>query len=170
MPCIASSRTAGEHTFETGIEKKRRDCHRVHDVVERQCSMSTSQHDLEIASEHNPPPQPVRKDKKWRPHPRPRAQTKRGPPRPYRRIPVETLNTRIAKLTARIDRARKQHEETRTLLIKYVHERAYRTKEALEQTTSGNTHEKDQPAQKPAQDSVPADSLEGVPPPLDPIP
>lgn len=129
--------------------------------------MSTTQHDLELASEHDPPPQPVRKDKKWRPHPRPRAQTKRGPPRPYRRLPAETLNLRITKLTARIDRARKQHEDTRTLLIRYVHERAYRTKEALELAAAG-TGPADKDASTPGkqEEEVP----EGVPPPLEPMP
>lgn len=122
--------------------------------------MSTTVHDLELASEHNPPPQPVRKDKKWRTHPRPRAQTKRGPPRPYRRVPDETLNTRLTKLTTRLDRARKQHEETRALLIKYTHERAYRTKEALESAaaaTDAQAESKQPEAPLPEPDPLPAD-------------
>lgn len=92
---------------------------------------TTGDHDLALATELNPPPAPVRKDKKWRRHPRPNALTKRGPPRPYRRLEVEVLDTRISKLTARLDRAKKQHEEARTLLIRYTHERFYRTQEAV---------------------------------------
>jgi len=90
---------------------------------------TTTEHDLALASELNPPPQPVRKDKKWRKHPRPAAKTKRGPPRPYRRLEEEVLNNRITKLTARMDKAKTQHEETRALLLRYTHERAYRAQE-----------------------------------------
>ena len=92
---------------------------------------TTGDHDLALATELNPPPAPVRKDKKWRRHPRTGAQTKRGPPRPYRRLAPEILDTRITKLTARLDRAKKQHEEARTLLVRYTHERFYRTQEAV---------------------------------------
>jgi len=91
--------------------------------------MPTTEHDLALASELNPPPQPVKKDKKWRRHPRPAAKTKRGPPRPYRRLEEEVLGNRISKLTARMDKAKTQHEETRVLLLRYTHERAYRAQD-----------------------------------------
>ncbi len=86
---------------------------------------------VDVSTELEPPPEPKRKDKKWRRHPRPGAQTKRGPPRPYRRLPEETLGTRIKKLTERMEKARKQHEDTRLILTKYSHERTYRLREAL---------------------------------------
>jgi hypothetical protein len=70
--------------------------------------MSTTEHDLALATEMQPPPEPKRRDKKWRTHPRPNSLTRRGPPRPYKRLPEDVLNTRISKLTARLDRAKKQ--------------------------------------------------------------
>jgi len=91
--------------------------------------MPTTEHDLALAAELNPPPQPVRKDKKFRKHPRPSAKTKRGPPRPYRRLEEGVLNNRITKLTARMDKAKAQHEEARALLLRYTHERAYRAQD-----------------------------------------
>jgi hypothetical protein len=93
--------------------------------------MPTTDHDLALASELDPPPQPVKKDKKWRKHPRPGAQKKRGPPRPYRRLEEEVLNGRITKLTARMDKAKAQHEEAQQLLLRYTHERAYRAQDKL---------------------------------------
>jgi hypothetical protein len=70
--------------------------------------------DIELASETlPPPPEPKKKDKRWRqPHPRAGAQTKRGPPRPYRRVPGELLDTRVAKMTKRIERLKKQVGKT----------------------------------------------------------
>jgi hypothetical protein len=61
-----------------------------------------------IEAELPPPTEPKRKDKKWRPHPREGAQTRRGPPRPYRRVAEDVLSTRIQKLTTRMERAKKQ--------------------------------------------------------------
>ncbi len=85
-----------------------------------------------LSSTELPPPQePKRKDKKWRPHPRKGALTRRGPPRPYRRVPEEVLHTRIQKLTTRMERAKGQHESARALLTKYSHEKTYRLREAL---------------------------------------
>lgn len=86
---------------------------------------------VEVSAELEPPPEPKRRDKKWRKHPRPGAQTKRGPPRPYRRISEETLNLRIKKLTDRMEKVRKQHEDARLILTKYSHEKTYRLREAL---------------------------------------
>ena len=54
------------------------------------------------------PEEPKRKDKKWRTHPRKGALTRRGPPRPYRRLAEETLHVRIQKLTTRLERAKSQ--------------------------------------------------------------
>jgi hypothetical protein len=86
---------------------------------------------VEVSAELEPPPEPKRRDKKWRKHPRPGAQTRRGPPRPYRRLPEETLGVRIKKLTDRMEKTRKQHEDARLILTKYSHERTYRLREAL---------------------------------------
>lgn len=86
---------------------------------------------VDISTEIEPPPEPKRKDKKWRKHPRPGALTKRGPARPYRRLPEETLHLRIKKLTERMTKARKQHEDARVILTKYSHERTYRSREVL---------------------------------------
>jgi hypothetical protein len=61
-----------------------------------------------IAAELPPPPEKKRKDKKWRQHPRPGALSKRGPPRPHRRLTEEVLSGRIRKLTARLEHAREQ--------------------------------------------------------------
>lgn len=61
-----------------------------------------------IATELPPPPEPKRKDKKWRQHPRPGALSKRGPPRPHRRLTEEVLSSRIRKLTARLEHAKEQ--------------------------------------------------------------
>jgi hypothetical protein len=78
---------------------------------------STAEQDLvAITSELPPPAEPKRKDKKWRTHPRKGALTKRGPPRPYRRLPEETLLARIQKLTARLERAKTQVGPLRRML------------------------------------------------------
>lgn len=121
-----------------------------------------------ITAELPPPTEPKRKDKKWRPHPRPKALTKRGPPRPHRRLPEETLASRIQKLTARMERARQQvglpcfffcsvapivpdcvvvwqHEDARVLLTRYSHEKTYRLREALAPGTSEPPQPSDPP-------------------------
>lgn len=58
---------------------------------------------------------------------------KRGPPRPYRKVTDDVLCKRTERLTKRMERVKRQHESTRTLLTKYAHERFYRDKEALAQ-------------------------------------
>jgi hypothetical protein len=70
--------------------------------------MGDDQDIVAIGTELPPPTEPQRKDKKWRKHPRPGALTKRGPPRPYRRLPEDTLTSRIRKLTARMEHAKQQ--------------------------------------------------------------
>ena len=57
--------------------------------------MPDDQDTVAMSSELPPPTEPKRKDKKWRTHPRKGALTKRGPPRPYKRLPEETLQLRI---------------------------------------------------------------------------
>jgi hypothetical protein len=120
--------------------------------------MPTTEHDLALASELNPPPQPVRKDKKWRRNPRPGARTKRGPPRPYRRLEQAVLDNRITKLTARMDKAKAQHEETRDLLLRYTHERAYRQQDqaAKENAPEGEAQPQPAPPAEPTADAAPA--------------
>lgn len=88
--------------------------------------------ELAAATELPPPPEPKRKDKKWRPpHPRKGALTKRSPPRPHRRLADDLLRARIQKLTTRMERAKAQHDAARALLTKYSHEQTYRMREAL---------------------------------------
>lgn len=82
------------------------------------------------------PPVPARKPRSKRPLDTPRK--KRGPPRPYRKIAEDVLAKRIERLSKRIDRVKKQHESTRTLLTKYVHEKYYREKEAIEDDAPPN--------------------------------
>jgi len=67
-----------------------------------------SEMDLELSSEINPPTEVKRRDKKWRRHPRPGARTKRGPPRPHKRLSEDILKTRIGKLTSRVEKAKRQ--------------------------------------------------------------
>jgi hypothetical protein len=55
---------------------------------------------------------------------------KRGPARPYRKLGQDTLDTRIAKLQKRMDRARTQAGEAEGFLVKYAREQAFRTEEA----------------------------------------
>lgn len=113
---------------------------------------------LELSAELEPPPEPKSKAKRGR---RPdggrggKAKNKRGPARPHRRLAEELLTTRIKKLNDRLERARKQvlpparfipqewhaltwdpeegwqHEDTRRLLTKYLHESTYRLRETL---------------------------------------
>ena len=61
--------------------------------------------------------------------------TPRAPARPYRALPDEVLTSRTARLTARLEKAKKQHETTRLLLTKYAHERFYREKDAIQLAT-----------------------------------
>jgi hypothetical protein len=70
--------------------------------------MPDDQDTVAMSSELPPPTEPKRKDKKWRTHPRKGALTKRGPPRPYKRLPEETLQLRIQRLTTRLEKAKRQ--------------------------------------------------------------
>lgn len=80
---------------------------------------------------------------------------KRGPARPYRKVVAEVLHTRIERLTKRIERLRRQHEGTRTLLTKYAHEKYYREREAIAQ------QEAPEAEALPAEEPLP----EGIEPP-----
>ena len=75
---------------------------------QRRYSMPADHDIVAISAELPLPEDPKRKDKKWRAHPRKGAMTKRGPPRPYRRITEEILSIRIQKLTTRMERSKKQ--------------------------------------------------------------
>lgn len=70
--------------------------------------MPDDQDIVAMSSELPPPTAPERKDKKWRKHPRKGALTKRGPPRPYKRLPEEILHLRIQRLTTRLEKAKRQ--------------------------------------------------------------
>jgi hypothetical protein len=84
-----------------------------------------------INTEIDPPKQKQTKGKR---NPKSGAVEKklRNPPRPHRRLEDDVLAQRIAKLTERLNRTRKQHENTRLLLTKYAHERYFREKDALQ--------------------------------------
>lgn len=115
---------------------------------------------LALSAELEPPPEPKSKAKRGKGG-RPegtrggRSKNKRGPARPHRRLAEELLASRIKKLNDRLERARKQvlppirylpnechaliwdpvdgwqHEDTRRLLTKYLHESTYRLRETL---------------------------------------
>ena len=55
---------------------------------------------------------------------------KRGPARPYRKLEQEVLDSRITKLTKRLDRAKGQMEEAETFLKKYEREKGFRGPDA----------------------------------------
>jgi hypothetical protein len=56
---------------------------------------------------------------------------KRGPARPYRKLPQETLESRIKKLEKRIERTSAQAEEGRSFLSKYTREQGFRDAEPV---------------------------------------
>jgi hypothetical protein len=59
-----------------------------------------------------------------------KGERKRGPARPYRKLPQETLESRIKKLQKRIERTSAQAEEGRSFLVKYTREQSFRESEA----------------------------------------
>ena len=81
-----------------------------------------------IVSEIEPPPEGKKRKKN---PPMNKMVPKRGPARPYRKIPEDVLSARLKRLTDRIDKIKKQHESVRVLLTKYSHERFYRDKDAI---------------------------------------
>jgi hypothetical protein len=84
-----------------------------------------------MTTEIEPPPE-GKKSRKPRKKTAGPPRIKHGVVRPYRSLQADVLANRIAKLTTRLEKAKKQHEATRHLLTKYAHERFYRDKEALE--------------------------------------
>lgn len=57
---------------------------------------------------------------------------KRGPARPHRRLSKEVIDSRIAKLQKRLDRARAQIEDATRHVEGYQRERDFREKEEAE--------------------------------------
>jgi hypothetical protein len=55
---------------------------------------------------------------------------KRGPARPHRRLAAEVIDSRIAKLQKRLDRAKSQIEDAGRHVEGYLRERDFRDKEA----------------------------------------
>jgi hypothetical protein len=55
---------------------------------------------------------------------------KRGPARPYRKLPQSVLDNRITKLRKRIERTTAQAEEGKTFLEKYTREQGFRDKDS----------------------------------------
>lgn len=84
-----------------------------------------------MTTEIEPPPE-GKKPRKPRNKNAPPRVKHHGISRPYRSLPADVLAVRTAKLTTRLEKAKKQHESTRLLLTKYAHESFYRDKEALE--------------------------------------
>jgi len=57
--------------------------------------------------------------------------SKRPPARPYKKIEMSVLDARIAKLTTRVQKSKRQHECAQNLLSKYTQEMYFREKECL---------------------------------------
>jgi hypothetical protein len=74
------------------------------------------------------PPAPVKSRNKRKPA----AILRRGPPRPYKKLAAELLETRIKRLTDRLERVKRQHESARLQLTKYAHEQFYRERDAIQ--------------------------------------
>jgi len=55
-----------------------------------------------------------------------KSERKRGPARPYKKLPQETLLSRIQKLQKRIERTSAQAEDAKNFLSKYTREQAFR--------------------------------------------
>ena len=60
-----------------------------------------------------------------------KGERKRGPARPYRKLPQDTLESRIKKLEKRIERTSAQAEEGRSFLSKYTREQGFRDAEPV---------------------------------------
>lgn len=59
------------------------------------------------------------------------SHNKRPPARPYKKIERSVLDARIAKLTTRVQKSKRQHETAQGLLAKYTQEAYYREKECV---------------------------------------
>lgn len=80
-----------------------------------------------MATAIEPPEPPKSKAKRKPTHP-----LRRGPARPYRKLAQDLLQTRIKRLTERLERVKRQHESTRLQLTKYAHEQFYRERDAIQ--------------------------------------
>lgn len=69
-----------------------------------------SQMTAELTAELNAPPEPKSRQKRAKKDPATgqRVVGKRGPARPYRKLPDELLTLRVTKLTSRLERVKKQ--------------------------------------------------------------
>ncbi len=59
------------------------------------------------------------------------ALTKRGPPRPHKRLEDDVIASRIQKLTVRMDKAKAQHDEAKAFLLRYTYEQNWRLENLL---------------------------------------
>jgi hypothetical protein len=71
-----------------------------------------SEFNTEITAEMQPPAEQKPTKKRKNAEGKPAQGGKRGQPRPYRKLNDEILTTRISKLTARLERAKKQVRES----------------------------------------------------------
>ena len=124
-----TSKPAKEDKREPEIEKKDAD----EEIEKKDADEDEEKPDDEADDEEEDKP-----DKKKRGKParkgvakKSKAERKRGPARPYRNLPQDTLDTRIKKLEKRIERTSAQAEEGRNFLVKYTREQAFRDAEAL---------------------------------------
>ena len=80
-----------------------------------------------MATAIDPPAQAKSKNKR-----RPDTVIRRGPPRPYKKIAGDLLQSRIKRLTDRLERVKKQHDTARQQLTKYAHEQFYREQDEIQ--------------------------------------
>jgi hypothetical protein len=147
---------------------------------------------LPLSAELEPPPVPKSKSKKNRANPSSAPKLKRGPPRPHRRLADDVLTTRVERLKKRLERARKQvlvcgmwgglpidkkvlttllfgqHEDTRRLLTKYLHETTHRLRDSLNHQEEEGGEDDEAAASMPPVTAAPGD--DGLLLPLEPLP
>ena len=75
-------------------------------------------------------PQPTETAPKKRKPKSSEPKQKRGPARPHRRLATDVIDTRIAKLQKRLDRAKAQIEDATRHVEGYQRERQFRAQEA----------------------------------------
>lgn len=113
--------------------------------------IAMSEFNAEISAEMQPPAEQKPVKKRKTPEGKSAQGGKRGQPRPYRKLDDEILTTRISKLTARLERAKKQvtrasgrvrvgdfsltvlpqHEDAKRLLTRYSYEKTVRLRDTL---------------------------------------
>lgn len=144
---------------------------------------------LPLSAELEPPPVPKSKSKKNRANPSSAPKLKRGPPRPHRRLADDVLTTRVERLKKRLERARKQvlacgmwgvcllalttllfgqHEDTRRLLTKYLHETTHRLRDSLNHQEEGGEDDEAAASMPPVTAAPGDDGLLLLP--LEPLP